>query len=762
MTATTTSKNNRRGGFALRFRSKLSEGTKLFITNLFFNLLSLPLLILGLRSLYLDQHEIRYSDSDITPFIAIVFIASLLCMVLGIVIPMVIFRYLYNKSLVDMNYSLPLTNRQRFFADFFAGLTLFIIPMLIGALISGAELLIGGLFFVDLYKYAGFIPLLLRIGSVILIGMILLYTFSVLAINFAGNMLEAIFSIVALNIMVPAFLFLTWMNIVNAANYGLTYDSATVNYLLPTTSPIGVLCCLFSEQAGLLNSYSWRYSSYYSSALPGAVYLNFCIRALLFTAAVIFITYLLYRHRKPEDVSKPYVYKAFYYAIMGLAVYCIVSLLQSFNISFPLAVALIISGIFWFVTEVIRRRGFKRFWTAVIGFASVSAIVIGVIKVIDATNGLGRAKYIPSASSVSEVKIYVGQSSLSPYATMYKISHDPEIINDVMELNREILDRRFKPDNYDYELFYDKGGNNHQYMAVDDNLIEISYYTKSGATIFRKYMIPSEMLTELLCDFYTSSEYAENFSNKLYLHNLDDSTIYDRDKSDQYIFRLIYKNGQYRIIYLSDEEGKQLIDALKADIIAMTPEDLKASEFYCEFCGYAITSACRNTVSFFEEHHIEYSRPLAKMIGDINTDDDKVMTMRVDPLYTFPLDYYKPPKNFNYRFLFNYHYFFSYSGRYVKLDSIFNFNVGRNNFSVIDKENTYTLTQDDIGYAAELLDIATPLITGEKIIAQLETSKTNTLYIKDSPENREIINNAIESRKLHSTETDTAEDNSDF
>ena len=239
MTAATTSENKKNSFFSVRFRSKFSEDMKLFITNLVFQLLCLPVFAgILIWEIYQDNNNLHDRASSI-PFVVIAVIALFLSTGMGLVIPMINFRYLYNKSLVDMNYSLPLNNRQRFFADYLSGLTAYIAPFLIGAVISVIELLIGSCF-VDIGDITPYIPSVIQVGSIIIVGLIMLYTIAVFAISFAGSTFEALFGIVAVNIMIPLFIFLTWSNIVEAAHFGLTSKSVETNFTLFTTSPIGV------------------------------------------------------------------------------------------------------------------------------------------------------------------------------------------------------------------------------------------------------------------------------------------------------------------------------------------------------------------------------------------------------------------------------------------------------------------------------------------------------------------------------------------
>ena len=752
MTAVTTSANKRRGAFALRFRSKFSEDMKLFVMNLVFQLLALPITAaFAAWEMYLDKYGIYSDESEYVPFLIIAFITFCLSLAMGVIIPMVNFRYLYNKSLVDMNYSLPLNNRQRFSADFLSGLAVYITPLFIGALIAGAELLISAKIFGYLDEVIEYIPLILRLGTVVVMGMILLYVLCVFAISFAGSIFEAIFSIVAVNIMIPAFIFLTWMNIVNAAHFGLSSDSVTRNYLFFTTSPVGALgYFLFTEQIDHTGNPD------YSAMLGRSMFMNFFIRALLFTAVVIIVTYILYKRRKAEDVSKPYVYNAFYYAIMGLAVYCIISLMKMSGLAGATAAALIISGIFWSVMEVIRRRGFRRFWTAVVSFAAVSAVVMGAIKVIYATQGLGRARFVPSASDITDIEINTW-GMINQLNENNRVMHDPAIINDVIELNRELVDRHFEHDKYDYEvlssddLYIDNGSEFElkQYSVMDSMEITMTYYTKRGAAIIRRYTVPTELLTELFCDLYTSEEYAEQLTDEMFRNSLEGRSFTDEltpETADFCRFNITDKIGEQHIIEVSVEEGRELTEALRRDIIAMTSDEFRNSEYYMELGGYHLTSACHNTVSFFEAHDIQYKWSPADLMLEMDNNPGFIMEIATDPVYTFPLVYLEA---MNYENSFDLsrdeydEYYDRYAKKWVKLDSIFSLSSERGQGSFYYGEK-YEPKIKDKKSVEKLLDIATPKITGEKIIAEVHFNG-NTLYVRDEPGNREIVEKAKDS-----------------
>ena len=752
MTAAIKPANKKSGFFSVRLKSKFSEDKKLFITNLVFQLLCLPLAAgLFLKEFYYSEHDINYNDSEFAPFFLIAIFAFILSLVMGFVIPMFNFRYLYNKSLVDMNYSLPLNNRQRFFADYFSGLIVYIAPFIIGIAIAFAEMFIGSLF-IDLRAVMSCLSGILRVLSIVLTGMIMQYTLSVFAITFAGSTFEALFSIAAVNIMIPSFISLTWMNIVNAAHFGLHYDSITANYTLFATSPIGAATFLFSYMVKgvLYTPEAFIRDSIYSSSTLYSMFFHFTARALLFIALVVIITYILYKHRKAEDVSKPYVYNAFYYIIMSLVLYCIFSLMEMATDSNVIVSSLIICGILWFVMEVIRRRGFKRFWTAVISFAAASAAVIGVITAINATNGLGIAKIVPSASSVTDVEISVWGGYFGSLGRN-QVYQNKNVINDAIKLNKELVDRHSDPDKYEYTIFAtnypDDPEEIQEKYCLDEQTVKIIYYTKNGSAIIRQYTVPTEMLADLACDIFSSREYAERTANNLYKHSL----FYTKNnKSAEYCsFGITDKLGNSQDIELSLDEGKALVEAVRSDIIAMTPDDIRTSEFICKLESVTVTSSFSNTIGFFKEHNIKYQKSAADLIKEL--DNNQSLTIYKDPTYVFPLLLFN---DVNFENLTDLNYIrndYDYSTGLIKLDKIVSFDMNRDR-TYTDYSKKWHFALDDPEAFEEMIGIATPIVVNEKVIAELQF-KNATLYITDRPGNREIFDKAYKSFNIYNNQT---------
>ncbi len=765
MTATTTSSNNKTSFFNVRFKNKFSEDMKLFITNLLFQLLCLPVLAgVALRVLHMEhffkEHNLSYYDSsECLPFIVIAVIAFILSIGMGLIIPMVNFKYLYNKSLVDMNYSLPLSNRQRFFADFATGLITYVLPALIGAAIGGIELFIGSQF-VDLSEISDEIPQAVQAGFAVIVGMILLYSVCVFAITFAGSMFEAIFSIFAVNIMIPVVIGLTWVNIVDAAHFGLVDGAVLESYPFFTTSPIGVFAFIIFFMENGVSTLNYYNGYELSSSFVNSSYFNFMVRTIIISAVFVIVSYLLYKHRKAEDVSKPYVYNAFYYIIMSLAVYSIVSALKLTDVSSAMFAAFIISGIIWFVMELIRRRGFKRFWTAVISFGAASLAVIGVIKLIDVTQGLGAAKVIPNASAVTDVEINTWGGAIDCNSQF--LIRDKHIINDVIDINKEVVDRHFNYSNYDYNIsdyktnssmYYDdysEENRNDKKVFTDQVELRITYYTGSGSTIQRNYYVPSQMLTQLFCDVNSSEEYAEMTARTMKRDCAIRKDYKNPNEISGYEFVICNKLGHGENVRLSVSEGEELISAVRSDIIAMSSDEFRNAEFYCTINGTSINSAFTNTVRFLDMHDIQYNKTPAQLVDDLISSGN-IITMTENPEYVFPLAFFKNISSDSNNLLsYNYEEM-GFTNECATLDGILVLNSHNNDRGYISYSRGY-MQFDDIKAAEKLIEVAVPVVFDQIPIAEI-SGDGYTLYIPDEPGNREIIDKAIKTISFYNYTT---------
>lgn len=591
--------------FGTHFRNKIIEGKKLLIVNIVLHLAGLPLIAgILLRLAYLNEHEIySYDNSESLMIVAVIALA--IALLSGIIIALGNFRYLYTKSLVDMTYSLPVTTKQRFFADYFSGLTVYMVPAIIGALLSIIILGIGSAF-IDLGTFWDVFPELLFAGFIVLVGMVMLYTLTVLATVCCGSTFEAPFSVIAVNIIIPATVFAGFYMIQDASFYALSDISLFSNIILTATNPFGVV-------VAFTNYFDNCFYNDFSFAVR--TFVRWLIPTLIVIAAYFGLSYLLYSRRKAEQVSKPYVYKIFYYIIMLLAVFCMMSIFL-IN-SEAMAAGIIICAILFFIVEVITKRGFTRFWESILRFGISLAAVFSFFFVCQNTEGFGCSEYVPREAAVSSVSF--DSYDMITFSTVYK---DEAVIKETVQLHESIIARKDAvekgADNIISAGSLSVFENDPEVYSLNNygNYLTITYYLKNGSTVIREYDVPSDLIGGLSTAIALSDSYAENLSSEMALSGFNHaasmvfySSLKDvkpgTDASVTLTDKLSLDEHSRRVSY---EQMMALKDAYKTDLLAMTEEEYKTANVYGYFFNnhqYAIRSTFVNTIELLNELDFE-------------------------------------------------------------------------------------------------------------------------------------------------------------
>ncbi len=329
--------------FKTHFKNTILENKKfLFIVSVL-HLIGYPVIAFTIR--YYSEHPDNTDES----YAIASCIALAIAILSGAIIAISIFNYLYKKSTVDMNLSLPLTTRQRFLSEYFAGLTIYIVPAIIGGLIGTVILLTGKHELMEFLKYT------IYIGSIVIIGMILYYSLTVLILSCCGSLFETILSTLLINAMIPASIYLLSYTIISNDSFGLSSNSLFLNQIF-ISSPIGnaAFIIYFFDNVNMYGNVNTN------------LYVHWLIPTLIFTVLIVLLSYFLYKKRKAEQVSKPYVYKFIYYAILFFVTFCIISIFKvstgssdytaqtdSTPIDASFFPAVMCSGIVFFIMEII-------------------------------------------------------------------------------------------------------------------------------------------------------------------------------------------------------------------------------------------------------------------------------------------------------------------------------------------------------------------------------------------------------------------------
>ena len=708
MTAATSTK--KASFFGTRYKNDFSQNKKMFIIHIVMELLGLPVYaVVGLVAAYYNNLEnipdstLYAIESGCAAFALIATLAVIICLFLGMTIALNHFNYLYKKSIADMNYGLPLNSKQRFFADYLSGFVMYLVPFLGAVLLAIAILGIGTPIIPNMNEFWELFPQILKCLSIVIITMMLFYTLAVFSVTFCGNTFEAIFSIFAFNVLIPATVACIWVALCNSYSYGIDESAIFYKNIFTSTSPIGAVCFFFTyaSELGVFDSSS--FSTFLLTKWIGIT--------LAVIAVYLFAAYFLYKHRKAEDVSKPYVYKTAFYAMMTMSVYCVLSLFITFD-GF-LAAGIVLCGIVWFIMEVITRRGFKKFWQAGLGFGAAVLSVILICNVFDVSKGFGMAKRVPSTSSVESVTI-------ESYNLLNDkmVFRDKKVIEETIKLHEELIDRHFNSENYEYKTIQ----KNKYYPNLYDDTMHISYSTYTGSTSTRTYEVPTGMAGELMKAILLSDDYAEQ--------------IYKSFR--EYEFQILKKNPHYNpsirfenkscdsfsdIVSLS--ELKDLREAYYKDILDMTEDDLLNSK-YCGIIdgNYFVLENFDNTIALLEE--IGFS------CDDITKDDiiDEIGYTKYPEFYSyakqvFETDYSQKDNSYHY-------YEIDSSNEYTVVDSIsaVGYHYGHS--------TRYTLVPTDT--AVELINRCTTVVLGEKPIAVFEVNGRQ-LSLLDRGDNKELLEN---------------------
>lgn len=688
----------------------ISEKRFLTVYNVF-QIIGLPLASLML--VIMVDKNVKNDDT----FAAIAYISVFLfaiAILMGALIARNFFKHLYTKSLVDMTGSLPLTHKQRFFADYISGMAAYLVPAALAMVVSILIITIGSSFITP-YDYDNFkdhlqeyLPLYFYEVVIVLIGMLLYYTMTVFAVVCTGSRFESVFASFAIFLFIPATIACIYILIVSSGNIGLDSNAVFFSPLFTATSPIGMV----DFAVYFATEYDTDGSAY------SRLFINWLIVAVIVIALFIAGAYLLDKHRKAEDVSKPYVYKSFYYFIITCYSFCILSLFFESN-DVPVA-GIFICGILYFITEIISNRGFRRIWMSVIRYAATVAAIFAIVSLCKETNGFGAAYRVPSASSISSVELNLDDI----YCGIYDIRFtDKDMIKETVKLHETIVDRLKKGEEKPNASIVQQANDNADFFKGVSNSIRITYHKKDGRSVIRYYPTNSNELAPLLKNLYLSEEYADRISYELF-----SDILYSRsDEKKELYFLDTYSDLNIDIgtIKLTKNEASELCKIYKKDWKALTEEELCSNRLEgFIYTDYAIFESFTNTKSFLKEHGITIKKTVPSEI------EESTMFLVANRVYSSSAySTYISNGLFNESYTKKYQLFSSHITADPMFDSHNNVQAIEVSLSTYDKE------------ALELLDYAVSI--GKQFVFDEEVSgmvniNGRTVYLPKSAENDEL------------------------
>ncbi|MDR0983535.1 MAG: hypothetical protein LBL93_00805 [Ruminococcus sp.] len=561
---------------------------KVFIGSLILSILGLPLIALATLS-----EAVEAEESSIVMFATVGITSFILSLVMGFVYPRTTFNFLISRSQVDTRLALPLNKKGQFFSNYFAAITLYLVPYIIGALIS---ILIYGTFVRDT-KFDDYPEL----SSIILgefgfmLAMIMFITVQVFALTFTGSRFEEkIFTIVSLGI-VPLVIVVYGSSVfINSNQFAYGVSFSEVYFPLFTSNPVGggiySMIYIFSSNS-IFGFWNW--------------FIGFFVWLVIYFA----LAYFYFMKRKAEQVGTPIVFMSVYNVL--ILCFLFVSFLplnvEEFSEWGVGTAIFIISAIVYAIIETIRNRGFYNIAKSFIryGVCAITAWVLIMVSV--STGSFGIYKYVPSKLSVESVSInYYGafrelpslySSDMSIYSSNILELKEKENIQLIINMHKKLVEN--KPN---YEENYST-----QYYTY----YNIVYKLKSGTLVSRDYHIPIDYVLPLT-PIISSDEYIEHMKNSIYEgFGLNYNYTFEDEYYRSFSLKSKLEIQSKRITINNRKEFcKELQDAYGNDLKAMTEEDYRESGIYCKISlpeaeDLAVLNSFTNTIALLNKYNFK-------------------------------------------------------------------------------------------------------------------------------------------------------------
>ena len=410
------------------------------------------------------------------------------------------FRYLYDKSAVDMDYVLPVNHNTRFFGDLAAVFTTSILPHLV-AVIIGVILFSGITFDID----AAYRTAIIQAMFTGLFSCIMLIGLTLLTMSFCGKKTEAHIYPFLVNIAIPVIHSLCII-IVQGGTYGVN-TVVSLDMSITATSPVGMLITAITQ----------LFSDDSTSIQPPVFYPEYGIPALIITLAFFAAAYFLIKYRRTDRVGNSYVFKAMDIIIPGVVIFAITLPLCYMIFTYPInnddapniggwIAGLIISTfVVYLVMTLISLRSFRKFYLTLAKWAGTMVVCVGISAILSFSNGFGAAYYVPSADSVVEASVWMYSfNETDVNRRFYSFdSTDKDAIASTIEMHELIPKER--DDNISSDCY-----------------VSLAYSMKNGNTVSRGYYVSSELYEELLDTIITPQTWYADYTAGLFREEIDD------------------------------------------------------------------------------------------------------------------------------------------------------------------------------------------------------------------------------------------------
>lgn len=581
------------------FFNGISKCSQTFIVSIILHLISFPI-TLGVYTY--AEHENSLTMHEVTSvFLVLSVIFTGLAVLAGIMNVLGNFSYLHKKHEADTYYSLPLSNGQRFWCDYLSGLFCYIVPVIIAQIVSfGVSLVTMGLLpetrcVNDDYSI-NIAKVVLMVYALGIVLMIMFYTISVLACVLCGSIFESLLSTVLLNCAVPGLILL-----VSFICFNRVYSVDWGEMILPVlakTSPFGG-GFVFVYYLDLLQE----------ELFHTGYFLKYISWIIFFSIVYATLSFLLYKKRKAESVSKPYVFKGYYYALITAITFSICAIIP---VSFETLVVpiVMVAMVEYMIFEVIANRGFKKVKFSIIRSVVTICCSIFVICILNNSWGFGIITQIPDEDKIKSVEF--GYFSASQYAYDYYSDSgfeytDKENIDLITTAHKNsVKDITFKKLLKDFSLNYYDNSEYYTFDYYNKRSYKVVYKMNNGKIITRHIYLDSSDIYDL-CKLETTEEYVENVISYVDLmSNLQYSSLGFSNMTTRYWldnYDISYDGEYQNTSSVFKNFSAEITTALKTDLSKRTLEQIRNPQnMYGVFEEFIIFDSDENVIRVLEKY----------------------------------------------------------------------------------------------------------------------------------------------------------------
>lgn len=400
--------------------------------------------------------------------------------ILSYLLPIYNFRYLYKKRSHEMYFSLPIQRKHLFLYNYFSGLLVVLVPLLINYLLGYFVLLVLGYRERLLYMM---IPLFFFLGlSILLLIQYSIFTFLSVKCN---NLIDSIlvngaYVVMPFIVMLSATIFFSNQITAILGNVGASpnefINMGMIQMLLSMPSTIyaflfKMIASMASEMHRidtLINAFNWLYFLYWG--IIGVLCFWFGWKSFV--------------ERKPEDAEQRTVTLFGYPVIITVITFCMVLLVMNMDGGVIVPSLIILVAYFCMIFFSNRKIQVKKLH--VIVFALLYIGTFGFSYMYTQTKGLGMVKELPSLTDMKHVEINVNSSSIDNDSVMqFYDAKEKEYYDGYSSVVQDEEDMKFLQDvqKKASELNVD------DYFYDDAFYISISYIKQDNSQIYRSYTL---------------------------------------------------------------------------------------------------------------------------------------------------------------------------------------------------------------------------------------------------------------------------------